>query len=291
MEYTQIQSGAFEKIQLNAGIVVDDFDPSDGSIGNILGVTSGGIQLATNPNYVDFGDGLDNVPDNTWQLKKITRYDPVLSGTFKTITDSEAKQLSGAGGLASNKITPSHDLTEADFDDIWFVGDYSSVNVTDDNIGTTAGYCAIHIMHALNTAGFQWKSNDENTGEYAFEFHGHYDLTSIDTVPYEIYVKGSPPVVVESPHNEAIAIDYSTPFPSFGRVVAIGASTWQWQVSTDSGTTWSNISDGAEYSGTTTDGLYLIAPLTGKNGYKYRAVAFNAFGSATSDAATLEVKG
>ena len=44
-------------------------------------------------------------------------------------------------------------------------------------------------MNALNTSGFQWKSNDDGKGEYSFEFHGHYDLEDIDTVPFEIYVK------------------------------------------------------------------------------------------------------
>ena len=129
MEYTQVSATAFQELQLNAGIVVSDFDPSDGSIdGDILGVTSGGITFASNPTYVDFGDGMDNVPDNTWQLKRVQGYDPTLSGTFLTITDELAKQLSGAGGLSSNHITPSHALTETDFDDIWLVGDYSDKN-------------------------------------------------------------------------------------------------------------------------------------------------------------------
>ena len=188
MEYTQVSATAFQELQLNAGIVVSDFDPSDGSIdGDILGVTSGGITFASNPTYVDFGDGMDNVPDNTWQLKRVQGYDPTLSGTFLTITDELAKQLSGAGGLSSNHITPSHALAETDFDDIWLVGDYSDKN--DNGTNKTAGFCAVHIMNALNTSGFNWKSNDDGKGEYSFEFHGHYDIENIDTVPFEIYVK------------------------------------------------------------------------------------------------------
>ena len=64
------------------------------------------------------------------------------------------------------------------------MGDYSDI-VTGDN----AGYVAIHIMNALNTAGFQIQTTKNNKGQFAFEFHGHYDLTDIDTVPFEIYVK------------------------------------------------------------------------------------------------------
>lgn len=187
MEYTKVSATAFQQLQMNAGVVVDSFTPGTGAIDNIIGVTTGGITFASNPEYVDIGDGMDNVPDNTWQLKRVKKYDPVLSGTFVTMTDALAKQLSGAGGLASNKITPSHALVSTDFADVWFVGDYSDKNVNGTN--KTAGFCAIHIMKALNTSGFQWKSNDDGKGEYSFEFHGHYDLTSIDTVPFEIYVK------------------------------------------------------------------------------------------------------
>jgi hypothetical protein len=292
MEYTKVSPNAFETLQLNAGIVVSGFDPDDGSItGSIIGVTSGGVTFNANPTYVDFGDGLDNVPGSTWQLKRITGYDPALSGTFRTVTPSLAKKLSGSGAIDSAKITPSGQLVAADFSDIWLVGDYSAVNKTDDDTGATAGFCAVHLLNAFSASGFQWKSSDEDKGEYAFDFHGHYSMATISLVPFELYVKGYAPVIVTSPHDEAVSPDYSTPTPTFGMAVAIGASAWQWQVSTNNGSTWSNISDGAEYAGTTTDGLYLIAPLTGKNGYKYRAVAFNSFGSATSDAATLELKG
>jgi hypothetical protein len=187
MEYTQVSATAFQELQMNAGVVVDDFTPNTGVIGNILGVTSGGITFNSNPTYVDFGDGMDNVPGNTWQLKRVTSYDPVLSGTFLTMTATLAKQLSGAGGESSGHITPSNALTETDFDDIWLVGDYSDKN--DNGTNKTAGFCAVHIMNALNTSGFQWKSNDDGKGEYSFEFHGHYDIENIDTVPFEIYVK------------------------------------------------------------------------------------------------------
>lgn len=187
MEYTQVRATAFSELQMNAGIIVDEFTPGTGVIGNILGVTTGGFQFATNPNFVDFGEDMDNVPGNTWQLKRITAYDPTASGTFLSMTGALAKQLSGAGALASNKITPSHALVEADFDDVWIIGDYSDKN--ESGTGKTAGYVAVHIMNALNTAGFQWQTSKDSKGQFSFEFHGHYDMTDIDTVPFEIYVK------------------------------------------------------------------------------------------------------
>lgn len=184
-EFTQVRATAFEEIQMNAGIVLDDFNPATGVMGNIIGVTSGGLSFNSNPEYEDFGEDMDNVPANTWQLKRVRSYDPALSGNWVTITAAEAKRMNGAGTLSGNKITPSHELKESDFDDIWVVGDYS-----DKNNGTaTAGFVAIHIMNALNTGGMQWQTTKDGKGQFAFDYHGHYDMTDIDTVPYEIYVK------------------------------------------------------------------------------------------------------
>lgn len=188
MQWTQVASDAFEKLQLNAGILVDSFVPSTGVIGNILGATTGGLTFASNPAYEDFGEDVDNVPSNTMQLKRCTGYDPVISGTFLTVTAALAKQLVGAGAVDSvdtTKVTPSHDLTEDDFSDVWIVGDYSDKNTGAAN----AGFVAIHLMNALNTTGFQLKTTKNSKGQFAFEFHGHYDLEDIDTVPFEVYIK------------------------------------------------------------------------------------------------------
>ncbi len=188
MQYTQVAADAFEKLQMNAGILVDSFVPSTGVIGNILGATTGGLSFNSNPEFEDFGEDVDNVPNNTMQLKRITSYDPTISGTFLTTTPALAAKLTGAadvGTVDTTKITPRGQLSEDDFDDIWIVGDYSDKNTG----ATSAGFVAIHIMNALNTTGFQLQTTKNGKGQFAFEFHGHYDIENIDTVPFEIYVK------------------------------------------------------------------------------------------------------
>lgn len=190
MEFTKVAADAFEKLQMNAGIVVDGFTPSTGVIGNIIGATTGGLSFASNPTYEDFGEDVDNVPANTKQLKRLTGYDPALSGTLLTVTAAVVKSLVGAADIPggdTTHIVPRGDLDEDDFDDVWFVGDYSDKNET--ATGKTAGYVAIHIMNALNTAGFQLTTSKNAKGQFAFDFHGHYDIEDIDEVPFEIYVK------------------------------------------------------------------------------------------------------
>ena len=206
MQYTKVAADAFQLLQMNAGVLVDSFNPSTGVIGNILGATTGGITFNSNPTYEDFGEDVDNVPANTWQLKRIVSYDPVISGTLLTVTPSVVKKLIGGADVSSTKITPRSQLAAADFADAWLVGDYS-----DNNSGAgTAGYVAIHIMKGFNTAGFQLQTTKDGKGQFAFELHGHYDLTSIDTVPFEVYVKAgtSPatPSIELNAHSFSIAV-------------------------------------------------------------------------------------
>jgi len=186
MKFTQVPSDTFEQLQLNAGILVDDFTPSTGVIGNILGATTGGITFASNPSYSDFGEDVDNVPNNMLEFKRLEQYDPTMSGTFVTCTPSLAKMLVGAAdiGTDATKVVPRQELLSSDFDEVWWIGDYSDVNT-----GENAGFIAIHLLNALNTAGFQIKSEKNNKGQLAFEFHGHYSIDAQDVVPYEVFVK------------------------------------------------------------------------------------------------------
>ena len=186
-KFTKVPDDAFEKLQLNAGILVDEFTPATGTIGNILGATTGGITFASNPTFSDYGEDVDNCPNNMLEFKRLDSFDPTMSGNFLTCTPALVKSLVGAADVAtgdSTKVVPRDHLLETDFDDVWWVGDYSDVNT-----GSNAGFIAIHLLNALNTAGFQITSSKNAKGQMAFEYHGHYSLDSQETVPFEIYVK------------------------------------------------------------------------------------------------------
>lgn len=187
MKFTQIPANLFKEIQLNAGILVDSFVPATGVIGNIIGATSGGLTFNANPTFEDFGADIDNCPKNTMELKKQTDIDVSLSGTFVSITVSSAKRSIGAGDIAvgdNTKIVPRRDLATSDFEDLWWIGDYS-----DKNGANNGGFVAIHMMNTLSTGGFQIKSNDKGKGNFAFTFTAHFSIENPDLVPYEVYVK------------------------------------------------------------------------------------------------------
>lgn len=189
MRYTKIPSTVFSELVLNAGILVSNFKPADGSFEDtdILGATSGGVSFSAAPSYTDFGEDIDNCPKNMMELKKLDSWEIKMSGTFITVDTAKAKSLIGPADIDktdATKITPRNSLAQTDFSTIWWVGDYS-----DKNGATNGGYVAIKMSNALSTGGFQVQSGDKSKGQFAFEYSAHYSNTDQDLVPFEVYIK------------------------------------------------------------------------------------------------------
>lgn len=189
MKFTKIPSDAFQKLQINAGILTTDFTPATGTIGEAgqIGATTGGVNFTATPTYSDLGEDIDNCPKNMKELKNLDSWDAKMTGTFVNADTAIAKRLCGAADIGTTdttKVTPRNDLKDADFDDIWLVGDYS-----DKNGETNGGFIAIKLLNALSTGGFQLKTADKAKGQFAFEFTGHYSMSAQDTVPFELYIK------------------------------------------------------------------------------------------------------
>lgn len=189
MKFTKIPSDAFQKLQINAGILTTDFTPATGTIGEAgqIGATTGGVTFTATPTFSDFGEDIDNCPKNMKELKKLDSWEAKMTGTFVNADTAIAKRLCGAADIGTTdttKVTPRNDLSSADFGDIWLVGDYS-----DKNGETNGGFIAIKLINALSTGGFQLQTSDKAKGQFAFEFTGHYSMSAQDTVPFEIYIK------------------------------------------------------------------------------------------------------
>lgn len=189
MKFTRIPSDAFQKLQVNAGILTTDFTPSTGEVGAAgqIGATTGGVNFTATPTFTDFGEDIDNCPKNMKEFKRQDMVDAKMSGTFINADTKTAKLLCGAADIDASdttKVVPRSDLKDSDFTDIWLVGDYS-----DKNGAKNGGFIAIHMLNTLSTGGFQLKTADKAKGQFAFEFTAHYSLAEQDKVPYEIYIK------------------------------------------------------------------------------------------------------
>jgi probable HAF family extracellular repeat protein len=96
-------------------------------------------------------------------------------------------------------------------------------------------------------------------------------LPKITTQPAKLTVKAGQSATFKAPAT-------GTPAPAF-----------QWQVSTNAGGSWSNLTSGGNVSGATSANLTLGNTTGTMSGDQYRAVASNLFGSSTSKAAVLTV--
>lgn len=189
MKFTQIPENAFNELVLNAGILLENFEPETGKVENkdIIGATTGGLSFTATPTFNDFGEDIDNCPKNMLELKKLDTWEVKLSGTFVTVSTTNAKSMIAAADVDKSdttKITPRNDITAADFKTVWLVADYS-----DQNSNTNGGYVAIKMLNGLSTGGFSFKTTDKGKGNFAFEYTGHYSMSAQSTPPFEVYVK------------------------------------------------------------------------------------------------------
>lgn len=207
-KYTQVPADAFSHLGFNAGIMVKNFDPATGEVSGLMGATTGGLSFEATPEFQDFGDDVDNLPKNTKEMKQINDITVHVSGTLLTLTAQTAKSLMAAADIDptdTTKIIPRMNLTDADFDDIWIVTDYS-----DTNQGVDAGFVAIHLMNVLNTGGFRITTADRAKTQWPFDYTAHYTMVDPDEVPYEVYVKGGAaeaPSIVLNKHTITLAVD------------------------------------------------------------------------------------
>lgn len=288
-KFTQVRADAFESIQINAGVLLSTFDPTSGTFSktNIIGTTSGGVSFNSNLETTDFGEDIDNVPANTWQLKRVTQFSPTISGTFVSVDTALGKRLVSAAAISgTGHIVPKTLLTEADFEDIWFVGDYS-----DKNGNANGGFIAIHVKHAFSTGGFQLQTTKNGKGTFSFEFTGHYDMDDIDDQPFEIYVKAGaaePEWAIHGPSDSSTTVGGSATFNvnvyyDSDPTIVISGLEYQWQRSA-TGNAWTDI------EGATASQLNIQNASSGMDGNKYRCKVTDGDGlSKYSSAATLSV--
>ena len=100
----------------------------------------------------------------------------------------------------------------------------------------------------------------------------------------KLTVKDVKPTITQQPSAKTVTSGATAKFT----VVAAGSSlTYKWQVSKDGGNTWKNV-DQTKYPSAATATLSFTTKAT-MNGYLYRCVVSNAYGSTNSNGAKLTV--
>ncbi|MGA2053416.1 MAG: hypothetical protein ABSH19_08905, partial [Opitutales bacterium] len=93
------------------------------------------------------------------------------------------------------------------------------------------------------------------------------------------------PIFAIQPANTTVTLGQPVTFTS--EAVGSPAPTSQWQISTDSGVTWTNLTDNATYSGSATANLTITTTSAGQLGDQFRVLATNSADTAASFPATL----
>lgn len=181
MRFTVIPQDTFEQMQVNAGILLKNFDPAAPAAPDeaIITATTGGIQITCKPTYVDWGEDVDNCPNFTKELKQVTGWECGISTTALGTSPEAIKLSLGAAdidGTNKAKIVPRADLKQSDFADIWFVGDRAD-----------GGLVACRLINALSQDGFVLQTSKNGKGQVTLNLRGHVSITAQSVVPMEFY--------------------------------------------------------------------------------------------------------
>lgn len=184
--FTKVSQDAFDQLQIEAGMLLKTFNPAspaEPSDSDIITATTGGITISCTPTYSDWGEDIDNVPNNMKELKHLDGWDCKISTTALGTSEDLIKLSLGAADIDSStgKITPRRNLQKTDFEDLWFVGDRSD-----------GGLVAVKLLNALSTGGFSLKTNKNGKGNLTLELTGHVSIDDQDTMPMEFYTVEGP---------------------------------------------------------------------------------------------------
>lgn len=183
--FTRVASDAMEALQLNAGVLLSNFNPANPYVtpsdADIIATTTGGINPTCEPEYSDFGEDVDNVPNNMMEFKHLDGWNCAMG--FTTIKFNEANTVWALGAADTTtlsngvkKIVPRRNVAIADFKDIWWVGDKAN-----------GGAFAVRLKNALSTGGLNIQSTKNGKGTNQMTLTGHVSIYDQDTMPMEFY--------------------------------------------------------------------------------------------------------
>ncbi len=109
-----------------------------------------------------------------------------------------------------------------------------------------------------------------------------------DVEDYGVYISAgcsAAPAIATQPAASTICASANTSFS----VASTGATSYQWQVSTDGGNNWTNLTNTAPYSTTTTASLTITGSTTAISTFRYRCITTNDCGTTNSAGVVLTV--
>lgn len=179
-DYTVIPEDTFDGLQMDAGVLLRNFDPASPNVKDedIITATTGGIKAECKPTYSDLGEDVDNCPNNMKELKHLDSWDCTLGFTALGTSKESIRLELGAADINADTgaITPRRVLKQTDFADIWWVGDKAN-----------GGFVACQLKNALSTDGFSLQTTKSGKGQISCSLTGHVSIKAQDEIPMVFY--------------------------------------------------------------------------------------------------------
>lgn len=163
----------FQKLQLGEGAFLKTKYTGTLSDDMILSATRGGSTITIAPRYRT--RVVDGVPENTKGAKAVDSVAVNASFVALEATPEFIKRALEVADLSDNKITMRHKVEDADYADLYWIGEISD--------GRKA---QITFKNAFNENGLSLRAQQNNEGELSVNFSGNYSLNDLDTPPVEI---------------------------------------------------------------------------------------------------------
>ena len=183
------------------------------------------------------------------------------NGTFENGTSYT--ELVGSGSVAAGSSTAQNTQI-------------ITANVTIPSTATTNTILRMRVMGETGTSISAGKRNCTSTffiGDV--EDYGIYIISACTAAP----TVGTQPLATAACTGANASIS----------VASTDASSYQWQVSTNNGTSWTNVSNGGVYSTATTSSLTITGATANMSSYQYRCVLTNSCGTTNSSPSVLTV--
>lgn len=179
---TKITADAAEKMQVNAGLLLNNFDvanPVEPADADIVCETTGDFSITCTPETQDFFEDVNNAPTNTLEGKRITGWTCGLGVTALSITeDTLALSLGAYESTDDGGIRPRKTYNVEDFTGLYWIGDMIDENKL----------FVVAMDNTVSTGGLSFTSTNNGKGGLALTLTPHVSAKELDKVPMAFYI-------------------------------------------------------------------------------------------------------
>lgn len=151
--YTVIPQDTFEALQLDAGVLLNTFDPTSPAAPDdedIICATTGGIKIDCIPTFSDLGEDVDNCPVNMMELKHLDSWECKIGFTSLGTSAELIKMALGCADASGSTYVKTSDTALVSGKTYYTQGG-TSPNYT---------YSAVATPNVSNIGSYYEKTND-----------------------------------------------------------------------------------------------------------------------------------